>query len=260
MNTRLITIFGIFFIFFMTTLGASFVYFVKKDISGKFNALLLGLSSGIMIASSIWSLILPSFNLCENWGKLSVLPVCVGLILGTIFLIILDKVVPNTKPINGFCEDDKIKYKKLTKMFVAITMHNIPEGLAVGFAFGIASVTGTNLAFTVALGLAIGIGIQNFPEGLAVALPINIATKNKHKGFLFGMLSGAVEPIFAVVGYFLAASLISLQPWLLSFAAGTMLFVVVEELIPEASTNSSRWASIGFMTGFIIMLVLDVIL
>lgn len=260
MNSTLITVFGITFIFFMTTIGALFIYFVKKDISNKANALLLGLSSGIMVASSVWSLILPALELCDSWGKLAILPVGVGLIFGMFFLIALDKIVPNVKPVCTYNDDEKVKYNKLTKMFVAITMHNIPEGLAVGFAFGIACVTNTYAAYISALGLAIGIGIQNFPEGLAVALPINLATGSKNKSFLFGMLSGAVEPIFAVAGYFLASSLISIQPWLLAFAAGTMLFVVVEELLPEASENFSRWASVGFMIGFIIMMVLDVML
>ena len=264
MNTTLITIFGILFTFICTTLGASVVYFFKKDMSKNFNTFVLGFASGIMISASIWSLLLPAIEQSQNYGSFKFVPAVIGFLLGGIFLAVLDKIVPNFEPKdlkNANNQEQNAGYVRLFKLFVAITLHNIPEGLAVGFAFGVASVSGQMSAYLTALGLAIGIGVQNIPEGTAVSLPIKTLTKSRNKAFLYGSASGAVEPIMAVVGYFLASSIIAIQPWILAFSAGTMLFVVIEELIPEANlTDKSHYGTWGAMLGFALMMILDVVM
>ena len=260
MNNTIITILGISFIFFMTTLGASLVYFFSSKQNNKVNALFLGFASGVMIAASVWSLLLPAIDLSKNYGWLKFLPLLFGFVLGGLFLILLDKIIPEHQSNNEYKTNEK-EIKRTKKLFFAVTIHNIPEGLAVGFAFGAASLIGTQTAFLSALGLAIGIGIQNFPEGTAVALPIKTTTGSKTKGFLYGVLSGAVEPVFAVLGYFLAATIQVLQPWILCFAAGAMIYVVVCDLIPQSMMDTNAgFGSWGFMIGFVIMMILDVAL
>lgn len=256
-----ITILGISSIFLMSVLGSSLVYFFKKDISPKLNTLILGFASGIMIAASIWSLLIPSIDITISHGKIGWIPASVGFILGGLFLVLLDKVVPHTHKGRDQTEGPNIELKRSTKLFLAVTIHNIPEGLAVGFAFGAAASIDNTLGMVAALGLAIGISIQNLPEGAAVTLPLRNVTKSRHKAFLLGVSSAAVEPIFATIGYFLAAYIASLQPWLLAFAAGAMIFVVVEDLIPE--TQISEHSHIGtwaLIFGFVLMMILDVAL
>jgi ZIP family zinc transporter len=181
--------------------------------------------------------------------------------LGGVFLVLLDKVIPHFHSGYGVDEGPRSSLTKPVKMFLAITMHNIPEGLAVGFAFGAAFVVATGEAFLGALGLAVGIAVQNFPEGAAVALPLKRATGSSLKSFAFGSLSGAVEPIAAIAGYFLSTAIISAQPWLLSFAAGAMIFVVAEDLIPDASVKDNpHLGTWGVMIGFVVMMALDVAL
>lgn len=259
MSNTLITILGICFIFLMTTLGSTLVYFFKDKPSGKLNTMFLGFASGIMIAASVWSLLLPAIEMSEEMGKLKFLPAFIGFMIGGLFLVALDKLLPHIHKGTNLEEGPKSNFKKSTKLFLAVTIHNIPEGLAVGFAFGAASVIGTQAAFLSALGLAVGIGIQNFPEGTAVALPIVSNGGSKNKAFLFGTLSGAVEPVAAVLGYFLAAGLEVVQPWLLSFAAGAMIFVVAEDLIPDSKLEDHpHLGTWGVMIGFALMMVLDV--
>jgi len=259
MSNQLMTVFGIAFIFAMTTLGASVALFLKKNFSTKLNAVFLGFSSGIMTAASIWSLLLPSIDSSSGLGALQWLPAAVGLMLGGFFLLLLDKLAAR---IGSPCDPSVTSpdaARKIFKLFFAITLHNIPEGLAVGFAFGAAASTGSPAGYVVALGLAIGIGIQNFPEGAAVSIPMSGLLRSKKKAFLYGMGSGAVEPVFAVLGFFLAAYIAVLQPWMLAFAAGAMLFVVAEDLIPEARhPEHPHLGTWGFMIGFIIMMLLDV--
>lgn len=262
MDNTLITILGFCIIFLMTTLGASLVFFFRNDITKKVNSFLLGLAAGIMVAASIWSLIMPAIEMSESsFGKFAWFPAAASIILGGATLALLDKIVPHMHNGTLYEEGPRSHFSKSMKLFFAVTLHNIPEGLAVGFAFGAASVAGDNAAFVSALGLAIGIGIQNFPEGAAISLPMRQVTGSRKKAFLFGMGSGAVEPIAAIVGYFLASHLIVLQPWLLAFSAGAMLFVVAEDLIPDANISENphngTW---GFMIGFIIMMILDVAL
>lgn len=255
------TIFGICFIFIMTTLGAALVYCFRKGISEKVNSIFLGFASGIMIAASVWSLLIPSMDMSEEWGKLSFLPAAIGFLLGGLFLVILDEAVPHLHQGTKCEEGPHSRLKKSTKLFLAVTMHNIPEGLSVGFAFGAAASVGSDAAFLAALGLAVGIGIQNFPEGAAVALPMKMATGSSNRSFLMGMGSGAVEPVAAVLGYFLAAQMQALQPWLLSFAAGAMIFVIAEDLIPSMKLDNKSHAAVwGLMFGFVLMMALDVAL
>lgn len=261
MSDLAMLIFGFGFIFAMTTLGSSIVYFLKKDISTKANTIILGFASGIMIAASIWSLLIPALEDVEDYGKLYWLPAAVGFLLGGGFLVLMDKLVPHFHKGTNLEEGPQSSLKKSTKLFLAVLIHNIPEGLAVGFAFGAAANIGTHAAYIAALGLAIGLGIQNFPEGAAVALPMRAATNSSHKAFLYGMGTGVVEPIFAIVGYFLATQIHALQPWLLAFSAGAMIFVVVEDLIPDCHLDHhphlGTWA---LMIGFVLMMVLDVAL
>lgn len=258
MNFTLITVIGFSIIFIATTLGSALVFLFKNEISKKLNSVFLGLSAGIMIASSIWSLLLPSIEESSiYYGSLKFLPPSISFFLGGLFLVFLDRIIP----VFYINKKDTTKDKKTLKMFIAITIHNIPEGLAVGFAFGAANVIGTYEAFFTALGLAIGIAIQNMPEGAAVSLPLKKITNSNVKSFLYGMSSGIVEPIAAIIGYLLASFLISFQPWFLSFAAGAMIFVVVEDLIPETKLeNNYCLGSLSVMIGFTIMMILDVAL
>lgn len=236
----------------LTTLGSALVYFFTKP-SKTLNIITIGLASGIMLSASLWSLLLPSLeNAEETWNNLAFIPVAVGFVLGGIFMIFLDflstKLFKNNE--NG---------KKPFKLFTAITIHNIPEGMSVGFAVGTAVATQN-----VMLGsfmFALGIALQNFPEGLATSLPLYKCYRNKHKAFLLGALSGMVEPIFAVAGFFLATYLTSLLPWLLSFSAGAMIYVIIEELMPEL--HEDKTSSLGtwaFIIGFVIMMLLDICL
>ncbi len=255
MNATVIVILGIFFIFLMTTLGSAVVFLFKKEVSNKCNSLFFGFASGLMIAASIWSLIIPSIEGASNYGNWAFVPAAVSVMLGGLFLVLIDKLL-------AVINNKKEPYlSKSSKLFLAVTLHNIPEGLAVGLSFGSAFVVGTQSALYGALILAIGIGIQNFPEGSAISLPMLKQTQNKFKSFLFGMLSGIVEPIMAVIGFFLSTQLTSLMPWFLAFSAGAMLFVVAEELIPEAKlSEKSSIGSWGFLIGFVLMMALDVAL
>lgn len=261
MNEIWITVLGMGIIFVATTLGASLVYFFKKDISAKLNTVLLGFAGGVMIAASIWSLLLPSLAQSESLGNWKFLPVLGGFIAGGLFMVLVDKLVPHFHKGNNEEEGVRSSLSKSGKMFLAMTIHNVPEGLAVGFAFGGAAIVGGQEAFLAALGLAIGIAIQNFPEGAAVALPMVQQTGSKHKAFLYGMFSGLVEPIAAIGGYFLATALTTAMPYLLAFAAGAMIFVVVEDLIPDAHlAEHPHLGTWGIMAGFAVMMVLDVAL
>ncbi|MBP5308832.1 MAG: ZIP family metal transporter [Clostridia bacterium] len=261
MTDTMLTITGFSVIFLATTLGAALIFFFRREISDKLNTLFLGFAAGIMIAASVWSLLIPSIEGSESYGRWSFLPAVIGLILGGLFLVVLDKAVPHFHSGINQEEGPNVAIRKPIKMFLAMTIHNVPEGLAVGFAFGAAAFTGTREATISALGLSIGIAIQNFPEGAAVALPLKRATGSSVKAFLFGAGSGAVEPVAAVAGYFMASALYSWQPWLLAFAAGAMIFVVAEDLIPDAKLNDNpHLGTWGVMAGFAVMMALDVAL
>ena len=259
MTFTLYTVFGFMVIFIATTAGAALVFFFKNDIPDKLNKLFLGMSSGIMLAASVWSLLLPAIDGAEGYGRFKFVPAVIGFILGGIFLVLLDNVALKIYKSEKNAEKNGFSLKKSLKMFFAITLHNIPEGLAVGFAFGGARLTGTAEAYLVAMGLAIGIAIQNFPEGAAVSLPLK-NNFNRKKAFIYGMASGIVEPIAALIGYIMASSLSAIQPWFLSFAAGAMVYVVADELIPQAKTDDSIFGTWGVMIGFALMMALDVAL
>lgn len=258
----LITFFGFLIIFLATTAGSAMVYFFKRDIPKRTNAVILGFAAGVMIAASVWSLLIPSIEVAETtFGSWSWMPATIGFLLGGLFLVLLDHVLPHFHIGTGHEEGPHVKVHKSTKLFLAVTIHNIPEGLAVGLAFGAAAVSGEPGAYYAALGLALGMAIQNFPEGAAIALPMKVATRSKHKAFLFGMSSGAVEPVAAVVGYILASEVAVLHPWMLGFAAGAMIFVVAEDLIPDSNISEYPHAGTwGVMLGFVLMMVLDVAL
>jgi ZIP family zinc transporter len=253
-----ITIGGIAFIFLMTALGSAVVFFFKGEISQRLRSGIFGFTAGIMVSASILSLLIPAIETVGDlWGAVAVFPVVISLLIGAFFVVFLDKRIPGA---SEFKKAGDFTRKKAWRMFVAVSLHNIPEGLAVGFAFG-SCARGDIGAFLTASALALGIGIQNFPEGLAVALPLKSVFNSNKKAFLWGSFSGLFEPISAVLGYFLACKLQIVQPFLLAFSAGAMLFVSAQDLLPDSS--DSQTASIGawgFMLGFAVMTVLDVAL
>ncbi len=256
MSDILIAVLGIAFMFLMSVLGGSIVFLFRRDIKDKTNSIFLGFASGIMIASSIWSLLLPAMEQSSNYGALSFLPAAIGIILGTLFLVVMDKVLP--KLISRKSKKSNVSMSSTSKLFLAVTIHNIPEGLAAGIAFGNALLLGGSAVYS-ALWFVIGIGIQNFPESSAISLPLKEKLKSNKKAFLYSVLSGAVEPVMAAIGILISTALSSIMPWLLAFAAGSMLFVVAEEMIPEAKySEESHIAGWSLIFGFVVMMILDV--
>ena len=239
------------FTFLMTTLGAAMVFFFAGEPRPHFQKALLGFAAGVMVAASVWSLLLPAINRSATLPLPSWLPAAGGMLLGVVFLAALDGLLPRLRRSRGRLD---ASWRQTTLLMTAITLHNVPEGMAVGLAFALAA-GGEGLAGAAAL--AMGIGIQNFPEGAAVALPLRQGGWSRPRAFAGGMLSGAVEPVFGVLVVLAAAGVEPLMPWLLSFAAGAMLYVVVEELVPQAH---SRAGTCGFVLGFLVMMVLDVAL
>ena len=251
----------ILFPFIGTTFGALSVFLLKNELKPSVEKLFLGFASGVMIAASVWSLIIPSINHSENMGKLAFIPAVVGIALGMLFLLLLDKIIPHLHLNSDEPEGPTSKLKKTTMLVLAVTLHNIPEGMAVGVVVAgfMNGTTGVTMASAIAL--AIGIAIQNFPEGAIISLPLKSEGSSKGKAFLYGMLSGIVEPIAAIITIVLSSFIVPVLPYLLSFAAGAMIYVVVEELIPESSHGKhSNIGTIGFGFGFIIMMILDVAL
>ncbi|MDY6276234.1 MAG: ZIP family metal transporter [Bacilli bacterium] len=253
---------GIPLIFLCTTLGALFVFFIrKKEISPKLNKIFTGFAAGVMFSASFFSLIKPAIESDVTYMPTWVIAV-ISIVLGALFLWGIDKLVPHFHSAEQ--QDEGLPSRKLSKtskMFLAVTIHNVPEGLSVGIAFGVALANPENQALLVgALLLSIGIGIQNIPEGAVVSLPLKAETGSSTKAFLFGMLSGAVEPVAAVVGLFLAMQIQGIMPWALAFAAGCMIYVVAEEMIPEmTSEGHDHYGVWSFIIGFVIMLALDCI-
>lgn len=256
-------ILGIIIPFVGTSLGAACVFLLKKELSVNLKKAFSGFAGGVMVAASIWSLLIPSIDQASNLGVLSFVPAIVGFWLGILFLLLIDNVVPHLH-IEGNKEEGLKLNKKLSKttmMLLAITIHNIPEGMAVGVIYA-GYLNGSNaISLSGALALAIGIAIQNFPEGAIVSLPLSANGKNKKKSFILGCLSGIVESIAAVLTIFLSKLVIPFMPYLLSFAAGAMMYVVVEELIPEmAEGEHSHVGVICFSLGFSVMMLLDLLL
>ena len=280
MNTILYPLLGTLFTFLMTTLGSALVFFFKDEIKDFYQQLFLGFAAGIMIAASVWSLLIPSMEMAEANGQNSALILGGGFIIGALFLLFLDHVIPHQhlnedKPegpksmlghtvphmhLDNEIEGKKSQLQKTTMLVLAVTLHNIPEGFAVGLTFAIAA-SNSSITFASALALALGIGLQNLPEGAAISLPLKQEGMSRTKAFVYGSLSGIVEPIAGVIAGFTIHIMQTILPICLSFAAGAMMYVVVEELIPEAQLGKhSHVGTFGVLSGFVIMMLMDVFL
>ena len=247
--------------FLGTTLGAAMVFLMKNKINNKIEKLLLGFASGVMIAASIWSLLIPAIEMSESQGKIAWVPAAIGFLLGITFLLVLDSIIPHLHLKSDKPEGIKSKLKKTTMMVFAVTLHNIPEGMAVGVTFAGALTQNAGITMAGAFALAIGIAIQNFPEGAIISMPLKSEGMSKSKAFLYGTLSGIVEPIGAIITILLTNAVVPMLPYLLAFAAGAMIYVVVEELIPESQAGEhSNIGTIGVAIGFVVMMILDVAL
>lgn len=247
--------------FLGTVLGSAFVFMMKREMSARLQKTLLGFASGVMVAAAVWSLLIPGMEMtgAEGWRK--VLPVVAGLLVGMAFLLLIDELTPHLHLGDDHPEGPRSHLSRTTMLALAVTIHNLPEGMAVGVVIAAAMQGGGGVSVAAAFAVAIGIAIQNVPEGAIISMPMRAAGNSKLRSFLIGSLSGIVEPIGAAAVILLASILTPLMPYLLSFAAGAMLYVVVEELIPEASEGEhSNMSTIGFGVGFALMMVLDVVL
>ena len=253
--------YGISIPFLGTVLGAACVFFMKKSLGDLVQRALTGFASGVMVAASIWSLLIPAMEQSSQMGKLAFVPAVVGFWIGILFLLLLDRVIPHLHRNSEQAEGPKSQLQRTTMMLLAVTLHNIPEGMAVGVVYAGYRSGSVPITAAGALALSLGIAIQNFPEGAIVSMPLRAEGMKKGRAFLGGVLSGAVEPIGAVLTILAAQFVIPILPYLLSFAAGAMLYVVVEELIPEMSEGKhSNIGTIFFAVGFSMMMILDVAL
>ncbi|MFZ2537488.1 MAG: ZIP family metal transporter [Oscillospiraceae bacterium] len=247
--------------FLATVLGSATVFLFRGKIPPHFQRVFLGFAAGVMIAASIWSLLIPAIEMAESQGHIGWIPATGGFIMGGLFLFLLDKLMPHLHVFTNRVEGMPSHFKRTTMLVLAVTLHNIPEGMAVGLTFGLAGGGSSVVTVASAMALAIGIGLQNFPEGAAISLPLKNEGISSKKAFVYGALSGIVEPIFGVLAVLIAGTITPLMPWFLAFAAGAMIYVVVEELIPEAQLGEhSHLGTAGVMVGFVIMMVLDVAL
>lgn len=261
-NPIVLALFATLFTWGLTALGASLVFFFKTINKKVLNAM-LGFAAGVMIAASFWSLLKPAIEMAEENGSIPWVPAVVGFLSGGAFLLLIDKTLPHLHSRLSIDKAEGIKtsWQRSVLLVLAITLHNIPEGLAVGVAFGALAHNPDAGVLAGAVALAIGIGLQNFPEGAAVSIPLRREGLSRSKSFMYGQMSGVVEPIAGVIGAALVLLITPLLPYALAFAAGAMIFVVVEELIPESQTgNETDLSSIGAMIGFATMMVLDVAL
>mgnify|MGYP004549077639 FL=1 len=255
------TFLGILIPFLGTTLGAGCVFFMRKSLGDLVRRSLAGFAAGVMVAASIWSLLIPAIEQSENMGRLSFLPAFIGFWVGVLFLLVLDHLIPHLHVGSNQTEGPKTKLGRTTMMVLAVTLHNIPEGMAVGVMYAGFVAGSPQITAASALALSIGIAIQNFPEGAIISMPLKAEGESKGRAFLGGVLSGVVEPIGAVLTILAASLVIPALPYLLSFAAGAMFYVVVEELIPEMSQGRhSNLGTVFFAAGFSVMMVLDVAL
>lgn len=252
---------GVLVPFLGTALGSAMVFFMKKELSEKLNHALEGFAAGVMVAASIWSLIIPAMEQSEGMGKLSFIPAVIGFWAGILFLLLLDEIIPHLHMNSDEPEGLKSNFKNTTMMVLAVTLHNIPEGMAVGVVYaGWLSGTG-GITSAGALALALGIAIQNFPEGAIISMPLRSKGETRTRAFISGVLSGLVEPIGTIVTILLASLVVPILPYLLCFAAGAMMYVVIEELIPEmASGKHTNVSTVMFALGFTLMMTLDVAL
>ena len=240
-----------------TMLGSAFVFFMKKDIPDRLQKTLLGFASGVMVAASVWSLLIPSIEMARE----SVVPAAVGFLAGIVFLLLIDELTPHLHVGAQKAEGPHSRLSRTMMLALAVTIHNLPEGMAVGVTFAGMLAGDSTITFMGALALAIGIAVQNFPEGAIISMPVCAAGTGKMKSFIYGMLSGAVEPVGALLMIGLSKYMIGIMPYMLSFAAGAMVYVVVEELIPESAEGEhSNIGTIGFAVGFVLMMILDVAL
>ena len=252
---------GILIPFLGTMLGAACVFFMKRSLSSSIQRALTGFAAGIMTAASVWSLLIPAMEQCASMGKLAFLPAAVGFLVGIFFLLLLDHLIPHLHMNSSEAEGPKSKLKKTTMLVLAVTLHNIPEGMAVGVVYAGWASGNMSISAAAALALSVGIAIQNFPEGAIISMPLRAEGMGKGKAFLYGTLSGVVEPIGAVLTVLAAGLVLPILPYLLSFAAGAMIYVVVEELIPEMSeAPHSNVGTIFYAVGFVLMMTLDVAL
>ena len=255
------TVIGLLIPFLGTTLGAAMVFFMRKEINKKLEKLLLGFAAGVMISASIWSLLDPAISMTESQGKVGWIPAALGFSLGIVFLLILDSIIPHLHLKSDKPEGLKSKLKNATMLVLSVTLHNIPEGMAIGVVFAGVLSQNAELSFMGAIALSIGMAIQNFPEGAVISMPLKSEGVSKPKAFLYGMLSGIVEPIAAIITIMFTNTVSQILPYILSFAAGAMIYVVVEELIPESQEGEhSNIGTIGVALGFVIMMILDIAL
>lgn len=254
-------VWGVLIPFIGTAAGAASVFFLRKQIGANLQRIFTGFAAGVMVAASVWSLLIPAMEMCEEMGKLSFFPALTGFLLGILFLLFMDRLVPHLHIGSDKPEGSKSDLSRTAMLMLAVTIHNLPEGAACGAIFaGVLSGEGT-VTMAGAITLAIGIAIQNFPEGAIISLPLRSEGNSRGKSFLLGTLSGVVEPLGAVVAILLASIVNPVLPYLLAFAAGAMIYVVVEELIPEASEGEhSNLGTIAFAVGFALMMMLDVAL
>lgn len=252
---------GLLIPFLGTTAGAACVLFMKNQLSNEVERALSGFAAGVMVAASIWSLIIPAMEQCESMGKLSFLPAFIGFWIGVLFLLLLDHIIPHLHINSDEAEGPASKLARTTMMVLAVTLHNIPEGMAVGVVYAGFLNGSASISASAALALALGIAIQNFPEGAIISMPLHAEGKSKMSAFLLGTMSGVVEPVGSLLTIFASALLVPYMPYLLSFAAGAMMYVVVEELVPEmAQGEHSHVGVLLFTVGFTLMMALDVAL
>lgn len=253
MGKILYSIIGILIPFIGTSLGSGFVFFLKRNMNEKIQKIIVGFAAGVMIAASIWSLIIPAVEMAENQNVVKWIPATIGFLLGIAFLIVINKLAEKI--------ENKKGRKKLNMLLFSVTLHNIPEGMAVGVCFAAFLANNTGIGLVEAMLLAVGIAIQNIPEGAIISMPLKIEKKEtSKKAFLYGVLSGIVEPIGAIITIILINIIVPILPYLLSFAAGAMIYVVSEELIPEMHNGErSQLGIIGLSIGFIVMMVLDIV-
>ena len=253
--------YGILIPFLGTSFGAACVFFMKKEMGDRLQRMLTGFAAGVMVAASIWSLLIPAMEQVVDMGKLAFVPAVAGFWLGILFLLLLDHIIPHLHRNSQRAEGPKSQLKRTTMLVLAVTLHNIPEGMAVGVMYAGFLAGSTQITAASALALSIGIAIQNFPEGAIISMPLRAEGQRKGNAFLGGVLSGVVEPIGAVLTIIATQFIVPALPYLLSFAAGAMLYVVVEELIPVMSQGQhSNLGTVFFAAGFSIMMVLDVAL
>ena len=244
-----------------TMLGSAFVFLMKDEMSARVQKSLLGFASGVMVAASVWSLLIPAIEMEADSGKLSVVPAAIGFLLGMGFLLLLDELTPHLHVGSDTPEGPRSRLSRTVMLALAVTIHNLPEGMAVGVVFAGAEQGAAGLSFASAVAVSLGIAIQNVPEGAIISMPMRAEGNSRWRSFMIGSLSGAVEPVGAIAVLLLASLLMPIMPYMLAFAAGAMFYVVVEELIPEASEGEhSNLSTIGFAIGFVLMMVLDVVM